>query len=1326
MDRPVLREAAVAALVGAPSGAPVVGLVGMGGSGKSTLARAIAADIRVRKRFPDGVVWMDVRSSPDIVALQTKIMEDFGEYGRTVGDPMVGHGILRDVLKGMRCLLVLDDVWHESDLHHFDFIPPGSALLVTCRNGRVLFNEADAIEVGTVEADEARLLLASHAGDQADGLEPAADEVLTLCGGLPLALAVAAGMSRQLRRWSSVAHRLRHADIGRLRAGLRDYHEPDLLRALVASIDILPPAGQERLREVAVLRERGPVSAVCVRWLWTRAGMDPIDADDLLRELVDMSLVQFDQDSDAVDMHDLLYHCARISAPAGSLTPTQSRLADELLARWGGLDAGLPDLLVRCGVDAGTVSPVDAFGLANVVRLLASAGRDTDVHFLLHLEWTMSRSRSANLWYVAHERLGTTSAYLADIRLAWQHASDTTDAATRAKQRPSLGLEFRYLLISSSIASMGANIPAPMLLALVDRGLWTAAQAFTYGRLLPDSRERAKLLSSLAIRAPENLQADIVRAVREITVPGTRARALAALAAAQHTDDQRRAFADEAVTVAAEADIESRVEVLTTLLPLLPLETLKTTFAGLAPPWRAAALARLAAQLTDETRDDVVDDALACFAEVDDLHRAWWLRDLAQYVPPRSWESALSLARGIENPQQRIEALTAIAAHLPEQSSRHEVAWEAMSVLRTAVNDDARNFFFAADEVRALARIIPLLPAAEGRRTLTRALESARGIEWPDGRIEALTALAPLIHGAERLDLTRDAITVITTNSDDLLMYTQLIGLARYLPVELHREALNAALGCPDEGFRTLVLPRLAEYLSDELCREALWAAIDTRVPSYRARVLSDFAPVLSADLLIDALDAARTIADHDALARALTACASFLPKTGRIAVISEALAATGRATWPYWRMRAFAGLAEHFSSEHARDALTVAIGMPEDHDRVDAVTMVAPHLPADLVAEALAAVAAIDDPYARRRALPGLAPHLPPEAMSIAFDLAVRTDDDEDRRSALEALLPHLPPDLLDQAVEVLGGLKPDAATELLTKIRGRAAADTQQSSTESLTSNLASARAITDPANRATALLRIVESEITDNEHEEVRSTIAAEAASAALSLAEARKRAHLLTSALAHLSDSDKAGLFRQALDAARGIDDASSRANAFLKLSRECPPPQREGLLRNALAAAAEDRRLPNRVRTMADLAPELPESLLDEAITVATKAMDVRDGDRRADVLADLAHHAPASFHVRIVEAAHALDRPDETADVLGALARGWNAREQATTGIARWPGYWRDAMHVAANAHRRHALAVTADAVPTILSQGGPEALDETLAAVRDVARWWP
>lgn len=136
-------------------------LRGAGGFGKTALAQAVCQDERIRKKYPDGILW-------------TTMGEEVSESGRlsrlrdlirwwAPSDPPVfetlgaASAFLRDLLTKRRTLLVLDDVWLDLDLVPFQGL--SSALLITTREKDILPSGSKRIDVDAMEIPEAVNLL---------------------------------------------------------------------------------------------------------------------------------------------------------------------------------------------------------------------------------------------------------------------------------------------------------------------------------------------------------------------------------------------------------------------------------------------------------------------------------------------------------------------------------------------------------------------------------------------------------------------------------------------------------------------------------------------------------------------------------------------------------------------------------------------------------------------------------------------------------------------------------------------------------------------------------------------------------------------------------------------------------------------------------------------------------------------------------------------------------------------------------------------------------------------------------------------------------------
>jgi NB-ARC domain len=565
-DRPDHLERVRAGLCADRDGrTAVVGLVGMADAGKSLLARAVVADPAVRARFPDGAVWLNVGPQPDLVGCLSQVAEACGDL-RPVTEVPAGRRRLARLLAQASVLVVADDVWSAEDAEALTVEAGRCGLLLTSRD-EASVGHGQSVPVGMLDQQQARRLLAAQVGGDADRLPPEVDAVIEECGGLALAVAVAGGVAEG-RRWSSVLTRLRRADLGRLQHRFPGYPHPDLLRALDVSVSVLPAEHQTRFRELAVFEGAGRVPVDAVAWLWRiTGGVDELDSEDLLIELGRRSLTQHDVATGTVTLHDLLFDYIRTDLGVDAVQALHTRLAESYLDHWGGLANGLPGLRQLDDRDR-----AQRYGLAHTVSHLRAAGSTSTIHQLLVVQHPAGE-HVENAWYAAQEQVGDAAAYLTDVREAWRLAEQATDTALeRGQPAASIALELRYALIVASLVSIAANIPAPLLSALVHARLWLPAQALAYARAIPSTTSRYEALSTLAAHLSAEQRgpvlAEALAAARAIGDPSGQAEALGALAAHLPAD----LLAEALAAARAIGDPSGQAEALSALAPQLPAE----------------------------------------------------------------------------------------------------------------------------------------------------------------------------------------------------------------------------------------------------------------------------------------------------------------------------------------------------------------------------------------------------------------------------------------------------------------------------------------------------------------------------------------------------------------------------------------------------------------------------------------------------------------------------------------------------------------------------------------------------------------------------------
>ncbi|MBL7487973.1 hypothetical protein I6A60_21440 [Frankia sp. AgB1.9] len=737
--------AAVRALLAGPhfdperdrGGARVVGLVAMGGAGKSTLARQVVCDEAVRRAFPDGIVWIDVGQQPDLRSIASLILTAFGDRQPVVE---TGQAVrrLRSVLAGAYCLIVLDDVW-SIDVLRFLRMPARTRLLVTTRDRGTLFTDADVHELAPADDQTSRRILAAYSGRSISELPDIATTIVDRCGGLALALAVIGGMVSEGRRWETAVQRLRSADLARLSAQFEHYPHLDLLAALDASVRALSREHAARFLDLAVFQGRGPIPAAAVFLLWQATGeIDDLDADDLLDLLVQRSLVQRDPISRTVTLHDLLFDYARGRLGARALAERHEILADQLLAHWGGLSAGLPLLPRTTEID-----DVALYGISELVGHLLDAGRPDLVDELLELELSTVHGPQ-NLWYAVHEKLGRTSDYLAAVRAAWEDAK----ARLASNDRSGLARQIRYALYIGSVTSRAATIPPSLLLRVVEAGIWTPHHALAYAQLIPESTSRARALSGLAPHLPQ---------------------------------EQRTHVLDQALTAAATITNElSRAEALSDLAPLLPAELTSralTAAIDIRDDYgRSVALRSLAPYLPTDQLLDALRAALTIDESADQIYA---LTAIVPCLPAHLLIRTPAAVVAAGTPRPGPEAPADTSQRLNE---RRDV--ELADVLPRAMAIPT-----APDRAQALFSLALQLPTDQRTPVFAHALASATAIDDDYQRAAALAALAPHL----TTELLDETLGVVSTLNDANCRSLALSGLAPYLPSDLLEAALAAA-----------------------------------------------------------------------------------------------------------------------------------------------------------------------------------------------------------------------------------------------------------------------------------------------------------------------------------------------------------------------------------------------------------------------------------------------------------------------------------------------------------------------------------------------------
>ena len=212
---------------GDPGAVRIAVVAGAGGLGKTSLA--VHAAHRVRRRFPDGQLYVDLLGATPAPLLPgdvlARFLRDLGVDGRDVPvDEDERAARYRTTLAGRRMLVVLDNARDAAQVRPLLPGSASSAVLVTTRSRMPDLASTKLVDLNVLDDDEALKLFVKVVGEDRAAAEPEATaELLDACAGLPLAIRICAARLVTRSGWTirAMADRLRdvHRRLDEMRAG---------------------------------------------------------------------------------------------------------------------------------------------------------------------------------------------------------------------------------------------------------------------------------------------------------------------------------------------------------------------------------------------------------------------------------------------------------------------------------------------------------------------------------------------------------------------------------------------------------------------------------------------------------------------------------------------------------------------------------------------------------------------------------------------------------------------------------------------------------------------------------------------------------------------------------------------------------------------------------------------------------------------------------------------------------------------------------------------------------------------------------------------------
>jgi DNA-binding SARP family transcriptional activator/tetratricopeptide (TPR) repeat protein len=268
---------------------PIVMIDGMPGSGKTSLAVHCAHALA--DRFPDGQLYVNLRGfDPDGTVEPTAALHGFLEVlgmppQRIPADLDGQAAMYRSLLASQQVLVVLDNARDDAQVRPLLPGSPGCMVIATsrnCLNGLVASDGAQLLTLDVFSPRDAREALAVRLGAERVAAEPeATEEIISLSGRLPLALALVAARAAARPRFSLavIASELRQAQ-GSLDA-FSDTGLPDVRTVFFWSYRMLSPAAASLFRLLSL----HPGPDISLPAAASLAGLPPPETRALLSEL---------------------------------------------------------------------------------------------------------------------------------------------------------------------------------------------------------------------------------------------------------------------------------------------------------------------------------------------------------------------------------------------------------------------------------------------------------------------------------------------------------------------------------------------------------------------------------------------------------------------------------------------------------------------------------------------------------------------------------------------------------------------------------------------------------------------------------------------------------------------------------------------------------------------------------------------------------------------------------------------------------------------------------------------------------------------------------
>jgi tetratricopeptide (TPR) repeat protein len=319
---------------GSPDQAVVItALAGMAGVGKTALA--VHAAHRLRDRYPEGQIYVDLRGADQVpldpAGVLARMLRTLG-VARTPDTLEERTEVFRSRLADRAVLLLLDNAVTEQQVRPLLPGSPTCGVIVTSRNHLAGLAGVRLIDLDVFEPYQAVELLARIIGAERVAAEPdVAERLVRLCGYLPLAVRIAGARLAAKPHWPIIrlVSRLEdeHRRLDELRLG-----DLEVRAGVTLSYEALDPPARRALRLLGLLDVPHFGAWVAAAVL----GVTSPRAEDLIERLVEAQLLEVMGGSGPFRyrFHDLIRVLARERAEAEDSPADRGAAIRRAFAGW--------------------------------------------------------------------------------------------------------------------------------------------------------------------------------------------------------------------------------------------------------------------------------------------------------------------------------------------------------------------------------------------------------------------------------------------------------------------------------------------------------------------------------------------------------------------------------------------------------------------------------------------------------------------------------------------------------------------------------------------------------------------------------------------------------------------------------------------------------------------------------------------------------------------------------------------------------------------------------------------------------------------------------